>query len=76
LWAYQTTWRITTGHTPYDLVYEKQVLLPIEFQVSTFCIAIELGLKLDEAQKQRSLQLNELDQIRQDVIQRRISVQN
>jgi transposase InsO family protein len=75
LWAYQTTWRNTTGHTPYDLVYEKQVLLPIEFQVRTFCIATKLGLKLDESQKQRSLQLNELDEIRQDVIQRRILVQ-
>jgi hypothetical protein len=35
-----------------------------------------LGLNLDEAQKQRSLQLNELDEIRQDVIQRTILVQN
>ena len=69
LWAYQTTWRNTTGHTPYELVYGKQVLLPIEFQVRTFYIATELGLKLDEAQKQRSLQLNELDEIRQDAIQ-------
>jgi transposase InsO family protein len=52
LWAYRTTWRNTTGHTPYELVYGKQVLLPIEFQVRTFRIAAELGLNLDEAQKQ------------------------
>jgi hypothetical protein len=52
LWAYQTTWRNTTKHTPYELVHRKQVLLPIEFQVRTFCIAPELGLNLDEAQKQ------------------------
>jgi hypothetical protein len=57
-------------------VYGKQVLLPIEFQVRTFCIAIELGLNLDEAQKQRALQLNELDEIRQDAIQQTILVQN
>jgi transposase InsO family protein len=38
LWAYQTTWRNTTGHTPYELVYKKQVILTIEFQVRTFCI--------------------------------------
>jgi transposase InsO family protein len=49
--AYQTTWRNTIGHTPYEIVYEKQVLLPIEFQVRTFRISIELGLNLDEAQK-------------------------
>lgn len=39
LWAYKTTWRNSTGHTPYDLVYGKQVLLPIEFQIKTFRIA-------------------------------------
>jgi hypothetical protein len=76
LWAYLTTWRNTTRHTPYELVYGKQVLLPIEFQVRTFCIAAKLGLNLDEAQKQQSLQLNELDEIRQDAIQRTILVQN
>jgi hypothetical protein len=52
LWAYSTTSRNTIGHTPYDLVYGKQVLLPIEFQVRTFRIIAELGLNLDEAQKQ------------------------
>jgi hypothetical protein len=57
-------------------VYGKQVLLQIEFQVRTFRIATELGLNLDEAQRQRALQLNELDEIRQDAIQRAILVQN
>jgi len=33
LWAYRTTWRNTTRHTPYELVYGKKVLLPIEFQI-------------------------------------------
>ena len=36
LWAYRTTWRNTTGHTPYELVYGKQILFPIEFQIKTF----------------------------------------
>lgn len=31
LWAYRTTWRNNKGHTPYELVYGKQVLLLIEF---------------------------------------------
>jgi hypothetical protein len=47
LWAYRTTWRNTTGHTPYELVYGKLVLLPIEFQVRTSHIFVELGLNLD-----------------------------
>jgi hypothetical protein len=55
LWAYKTTWRNTTGHTPYELVYGKQVLLPIEFQVKTFRTTMQLGMDLDEAKKQRIL---------------------
>ena len=31
LWAYHTTWKNTTGYSPYEMVYGKQVLLPIEF---------------------------------------------
>ena len=29
LWAYRTTWRNTTRHSPYELVYGKEVLLPL-----------------------------------------------
>ena len=49
LWAYRTTWRNTTGHTPYQLVYGKQVFLPIEFQVKAFRTVAQLSLNLDEA---------------------------
>jgi transposase InsO family protein len=40
LWAYRTTWRNTTEFTDYELVYGKQVLLLIEFQVKTFRIVV------------------------------------
>jgi hypothetical protein len=50
LWAYKTTWRNTTSHTRYELVYGKHVLLPIEFQVKTFRTTMQLGMDLDEAQ--------------------------
>eukprot|EP00253_Pinus_taeda_P025950 PITA_25950 len=53
LWAYRTTWRNTTRHSPYELVYGKEVLLPIEFQVKTFNMAVQLGMDLSEAQKHR-----------------------
>ena len=51
LWAYRITWRNITIHTPYELVYVKQVLLPIEFQVKTFRMAMQLGMDLEEAHK-------------------------
>ena len=67
---------ILQSYSPYELVYGKQVLLPIEIQVKTFRTIVQLGLNLDEAQKQRLKQLNELDEIRHDAIQRTILVQN
>jgi len=68
LWAYRTTWRNSTIHTPYELVYGKQVLLPIEFQIKTFITAVQLGLDLYEAQQHHLLQLNELDEFCRDVV--------
>jgi transposase InsO family protein len=47
LWAYITTRRTITDHTPYELVYGKHVLFPIEFQVKTFRSAMQLGMDLD-----------------------------
>ena len=76
LWAYRITWRNTTGHTPYELVYGKQVILPIELQVKTFHMALQLGMDLEEAQKHQILQINELYEIRQDALQRTILIQN
>ena len=75
MWAYRTTWRSTTGHTPYELVYGKQVLFPIEFQIQTFKMEVQLGIDLTEAQKHRLEQINELDEIRQDAVQRTNIVQ-
>ena len=39
-------------------------------------MAAQLSMNLDEAQKQRVLQINELDEIRQDALQRTMLIQN
>eukprot|EP00253_Pinus_taeda_P007499 PITA_07499 len=75
LWAYITTWRNITRHSPYELVYGKEVLLPFEFKLKTFKMEIQLGMDLSEAQKHRMEQLNELDEIRQEAILRTDIVQ-
>ena len=31
LWAYRTTWRNTTGFSPYELVFGKNAIFPVEF---------------------------------------------
>ena len=53
LWAYRTTWHNTTSFSPYDLVYGKSVVFPIEFKIETLKIATEVNLDVTEAQKRR-----------------------
>ena len=50
LWAYRTTWRSTTGYSPYQLVFGKKLIFPIEFEIQTLRTAQEVGLDLTEAQ--------------------------
>ena len=69
LWDYRTTWRNTTRNSPYEIVYGKQVLFPIEFQIRTLKTAVKLGHDFSKAQKHRMEKLNEFDEIRQDSVQ-------
>ena len=54
-WAYNTTWKTTTGFTPYELVYEKKALLSIEFEFNTLRMVAQLDLDLSHAKKERLL---------------------
>ena len=62
--AYHTTWRKTTGFSPYDLVYGKSAIFLIEFEIKTLKTATEVNLDVTKAQKRRLNQLNELDENR------------
>jgi hypothetical protein len=75
LWAYRITYKNSIGLTPYQLVYGKQVLLPIEFQIHTFKLAADLGIDLSEAQKERIMQLNQLDEMRHIAVEHNTLIQ-
>ena len=75
LWAYRRTWKNTTSFSPYEMVYGKKILLPIEFLISTYRLEVESGMDLNEAQQERMMQLNELDEVRQDAVQQTTMVQ-
>jgi hypothetical protein len=75
LWAYRTTWRNTTGYSPYHLVYGKEPIFPIEFEIKTLRMAQEIGLNLTEAHKRRLQQLNELDEARLSVVEHTTVIQ-
>ena len=51
-WAYNTTWKTTTGFTPYELVYGKKDMLSIDFKYNTFRLAAQLDLDLSHAQQE------------------------
>ena len=75
LWEYIIIWKNNTGFTPYQLVYGKQVWLPIEFKIHTFKLVVDLGVEISEAQRERIMQLNQLDEMRQAPIEQTIFVQ-
>ena len=62
LWEYRTTWHSTIGFSPYDLVYAKSVVFPIEFEIKTLRMAMDVNLYVTKAQRSRLNQLNELDE--------------
>lgn len=75
MWAYRTTWRSTTGYSPYQLVFGKEPIFPIEFEIQTLRTAQEVGLDLNEAQINRLQQINELNEIRLSALQHTALIQ-
>ena len=41
LWAYCTSFRISTGTTPYSLVYGMEAILPIEIEIGSLRVVLE-----------------------------------
>lgn len=52
LWAYITTWKTTIGFTPFQLVYGKSAMMPMEFEHKTLRTTLELNLDLTTTQKE------------------------
>jgi hypothetical protein len=42
LWAYQTSVKTTTGFTPFQLVYGIEAVLPIECEIPSLKLTVEL----------------------------------
>jgi hypothetical protein len=51
LWAYRTTRKSTTGFTPFELIYGKSVVVPMDFEYKTLRTSLELGMELNIAQQ-------------------------
>lgn len=64
LWVYQTTYKVTIGQTPFQLMYGQEAMVPVEFMVSSLWITIDNQLGDMESLRERLYALNKLDEWR------------
>jgi hypothetical protein len=65
LWAYRTSVKTSTGFTPFQLVYGIEAVLPIECEIPSLKLKVEL-LPHTSAEEERFLYLSKLDETRRD----------
>jgi hypothetical protein len=65
LWAYRTSVKSATGFTPFRLVYGLEAILPIECEIPSLKLVVEL-LPNTSAEEERLLYLMRLDETRRD----------
>ena len=64
LWAYRTSFRTSTGATPYSLVYGMEAVLPIEIEMGSLRVTLEQQISETEWAQSHFDQLSLLDERR------------
>ncbi len=64
LWAYRSTFKVTTQANPFSLVYGIEATLPIEFEVESLRVGVNSRVTDNQSLKNRLTDLEELDERR------------
>ncbi|KAL3699575.1 hypothetical protein R1sor_017597 [Riccia sorocarpa] len=75
LWAMRTTYKATTNHTPFHMVFGVEALVPMEFIVPTLKIATEYNLNLEEMLQRRLKELLQLEESMEQAFAHQCAVQ-
>ena len=66
LWAYRTAYKTILGMSPYSLVYGKACHMPVEIEYKAWWAIKKLNLDMGRAGLKRLLDLNELEELRNE----------
>ena len=75
LWAYRTAYKVTTGCTPFQLVYGLEAILPMELEKESLRTAVEERMGETESLQARLQDLLKLDEVRSAALLRTEAIQ-